>query len=169
MEIKKWVLQVEEYASPAELTEEDRTLLEKAVIARASAYAPYSHFEVGAAVRLVNGRIFTGNNQENVAYPSGLCAERVALFQSQAECPDVPVEAIAITAAAEEFAMTEPVSPCGSCRQVMAEYENRHRNRIRVIMAGNGYIRAVNGIENLLPFMFMLEGLKKPGGRRAKG
>jgi cytidine deaminase len=110
--------------------------------------------------------IITGNNQENVAYPSGLCAERVALFHAQAEYPDEAVEAIAITASAEDFAMTEPVSPCGSCRQVMAEYENRHRNKIRVIMAGNGYIRAINGIENLLPFMFMLEALKRPGKKK---
>jgi len=169
MEIKRLVLQVEEYASADELQDGDRELLEKAITARSSAYAPYSHFEVGAAVRLANGLIFTGNNQENVAYPSGLCAERVALFHAQSVWPEIPVESIAITASAEEFAMTEPVSPCGSCRQVMAEYENRHRNKIRVIMAGNGYLRAINGIENLLPFMFMLEALKKPGGRKAKG
>jgi len=164
MEIKKWVLQVEEYTSADELSSPDRELLERAILAKSSAYAPYSRFEVGAAVRLSNGMIFTGNNQENVAYPSGLCAERVALFHAQAEYPEVPVEAIAITASADDFQLNEPVSPCGSCRQVMAEYENRHRNRIRVIMGGNGYLRAVNGVDNLLPFMFMPEGLKRTKG-----
>lgn len=155
------LIRVEAYASPDELPEQDRTLLEKAIQARADAYAPYSRFEVGAAVRLGNGRIVTGNNQENVAYPSGLCAERVALFHAQAAFPGVPVEAIAISAASEEFELTEPVSPCGSCRQVMAEYEHRHQSHIRVIMAGKGFVHAVSGVENLLPLMFMPEGLRR--------
>jgi len=162
MEIKKVVLQYEEYLSLDELLAHEKELMEQAIQARASAYAPYSHFEVGAAVRLANGEIITGNNQENVAYPSGLCAERVAIFHAQSKYPDIPIEAIAITAMSEDFTVREPVSPCGSCRQVIAEYENRHRNRIRIIMGGNhGRIRAVNGIENLLPLMFMLEELKK--------
>lgn len=166
MDIKKIVLLVEEYSSLNELNPEDRELMEQAMLIRSQAYAPYSNFEVGAAVRLQNGVIITGNNQENVAYPSGLCAERVALFHAQAHYPDIPVETIAVTASSEDFKVAEPVSPCGSCRQAMAEYENRHHKKIRVIMgANNGAIRVVNGVETLLPFMFMLEELKKPKKR----
>ena len=109
-----------------------------------------------------NGNIFTGNNQENVAYPSGLCAERVALFYAQSQNPEVPVEAIAISARSSDFALNEPVTPCGSCRQVIAEYENLYNTPVRIIMGGhNGKVRVVNGIENLLPMLFYLEELKK--------
>jgi cytidine deaminase len=162
MEIKKVVLQYEEYPSLDELPASDRELMEKAAGAVVMAYAPYSRFRVGAAVRLANGKVITGSNQENAAYPSGLCAERVAMFHAQSQFPDVPIEAVAITAASEDFKKSDPVSPCGSCRQVMAEYENRHNNTIRVIMASNSSRAwAVNGIENLLPLKFMLEELKK--------
>jgi len=166
MDIKKIVLLVEEYSSMEELQPLDQELMKQAILARSMAYAPYSHFEVGAAVRLQNGVIITGNNQENVAYPSGLCAERVALFHAQSLHPGIPVEAIAVIASSDDFKVTDPVSPCGSCRQVVAEYENRHRNKIRVIMGSpNGKIRAVNGVDSLLPLMFMLEELKKPRKR----
>ncbi len=162
MDIKKIVLHLEEYASVRDLSPQDQELMEQAILARKSAYAPYSFFQVGAAVRLENGVVVTGNNQENVAYPSGLCAERVALFHAQSMYPDIPVEAIAVTATSPDFKMLEPVSPCGSCRQVMAEYENRHKSNIRVIMSSNnGKVWAVNSIDQLLPFMFMLEELKK--------
>jgi cytidine deaminase len=162
MRIKKIILQVEEYSSLDELPAVDRELMEQATSARSTAYSPYSRFEVGAAVKLTNGAVITGSNQENAAYPSGLCAERVALFHAQSLYPEAAVETIAITAASRDFKMTEPVSPCGSCRQVMAEYENRHHHNIRVIMGSNdGKFWAVNSIDNLLPLMFMLEQLKK--------
>lgn len=155
-------IRVEEFNSQEELNKSDRDLMEQATLASESSYSPYSSFSVGAAVRLANGEIITGNNQENAAYPSGLCAERVALFYAQARFPDVPVETIAIYASSSEFKLDRPVTPCGSCRQVMAEYETRHKSKIRVIMGGDhGHIQVIEGIESLLPLMFMLEKLKK--------
>lgn len=151
-----------EYNGPDELTEEDRQLLEKAREAINSAYAPYSAYHVGAAVLLENGRIFTGNNQENVAYPSGICAERVALFYASSQYPDVPVKAIAISARAKGFTVHSPVTPCGSCRQVMAESEDRFKNNLKLIMRGeNGKINVIHGVSNLLPLMFRAEELKR--------
>jgi len=155
-------IRVEEFNSQEELNKSDRNLLDQATLASESSYSPYSSFHVGAAVRLANGEIITGNNQENAAYPSGLCAERVALFYAQARFPDVPVEAIAIYASSSEFKLDKPVTPCGSCRQVMAEYETRHNRKMRVIMGGDhSHIQVIEGIESLLPLMFMLEKLKR--------
>ena len=151
-----------EYDSLDELNVEDRNLLEKARGAINSAYAPYSAYYVGAAVLLENGMIFTGNNQENVAYPSGICAERVALFYASSQYPDVPVNAIAVSAKAKGFTVHSPVTPCGSCRQVMAESEGRFQNRLRLIMRGeNGKINVIEGVSNLLPLMFRAEELKR--------
>ena len=151
-----------EYDSIEELNAEDRSLLEHARSAIKSAYAPYSAYHVGAAVLLDNGKIFTGNNQENVAYPSGICAERVALFYASSQYPDIPVKAIAVSARARGFKINSPVTPCGSCRQVMAETENRFQQKMKLIMRGeNGKINVVNGIKNLLPLMFRAEELKK--------
>jgi len=151
-----------EYDGPEELAEEDRQLLDKAREAIKSAYAPYSSYHVGAAVLLDNGKVFTGNNQENVAYPSGICAERVALFYASSQYPDVPVKAIAVSAKARGFKVHSPVTPCGSCRQVMAESEDRFRNKLKLIMRGeNGKINVVHGIDNLLPLMFRAEELRR--------
>ena len=162
MEIKKISLIVEEYDSPDELNAPDRELLENAVRASQTAYAPYSSFRVGAALRLSDGQIILGNNQENAAYPSGLCAERVALFYAQAHFPAEAVEAIAIYANATDFTLRQPVTPCGACRQVIAEYEHRHKVKTRILMSnGNGKVQVVNGAGNLLPLMFYLEELKK--------
>lgn len=152
---------IEEYNSSGELPEQDRILLQQATAAADSSYSPYSSFQVGAAVRLTNGKIVTGNNQENAAYPSGLCAERIALFYAQAQNPGVPVEAVAIFARSGEFEVDQPVTPCGSCRQVMAEYENRHHRKMRIIMGNSGQVKVVDGIENLLPLMFVMDKLKR--------
>jgi cytidine deaminase len=150
-----------EYSSIEELNPADRSLLEQASEAIKSAYAPYSAYHVGAAALLENGRIVTGNNQENVAYPSGICAERVALFYASSQFPEVPVVAIAVTAKAKHFKIKSPVTPCGSCRQVMAETENRFHKPIRLIMHGeNGKIIIVEGVKNILPLMFTAEELK---------
>ncbi len=150
------------YDSPDELSADDREVLEHAVEASQKAYAPYSGFFVGAAVRLGNGRIIIGNNQENVAYPSGLCAERVALFHASANYPGETVKTIAITANSNGFKVTNPTTPCGSCRQVMAETENRQHEKIRVIMMGSSGICYVSdSVENLLPLMFRADELKK--------
>jgi cytidine deaminase len=154
-------IRLEEYASLDELSKPDRELLELATRASETSYSPYSSFRVGSAVRLANKEVITGSNQENAAYPSGQCAERVALFFAQARYPDVAVDAIAIYASSAEFKLDKPVTPCGSCRQVMAEYENRHRNKIRVIMGNNNHVQIIEGIEGLLPLMFMMEKLKK--------
>lgn len=152
----------QEYERVDDLNESDRLLLEHARIAIKSAYAPYSTFHVGAAVLLENDEIITGNNQENVAYPSGICAERVALFYASSQYPDIPVKAIAIAARAKGFNVNSPVTPCGSCRQVMAETESRFNNNLRLIMRGeNGKIIIIEGVKNILPLMFQAEELKK--------
>jgi cytidine deaminase len=151
-----------EYDSINELNEADRLLLEKAREAVQAAYAPYSEYYVGAAVLLENGEIYTGNNQENVAYPSGLCAERVAVFAAAANNPGIPVKAVAISARAGKFSVDNPVMPCGSCRQALAEYEMLYKNDIRVIMMGeNGKVIVTESIRDILPLMFHAEELKK--------
>ncbi len=150
------------YNSADQLPQADLELLKEATIASGNAYAPYSKFRVGAALRLAGGKIIRGNNQENVAYPSGLCAERVALFYASASHPGEVVEAIAITAATDEFVINHPVTPCGSCRQVMAETEKKQNTGIRVIMKGeNGKVYVTENARCLLPLMFEADELKK--------
>lgn len=151
------------YDNLDDLPESDQLLLEAARSILNNAYAPYSAYKVGAAVRLENGTVVTGSNQENVAYPSGLCAERVALFYASSKFSESAVSAIAITASAEDFDIQDPVTPCGACRQVIAETEQRYGNHpIRIIMQGErGRVFVVEGINNLLPLMFHAEELKK--------
>jgi cytidine deaminase len=150
------------YGSRDELPAADHALLQMATEAAEKAYAPYSLFKVGAALRMSNGQIVTGNNQENVAYPSGMCAERVALYYASANFPDVPVETIAITATTRVFELTSAVTPCGSCRQVMAETEKKQKHNIRVIMPGdNNTILVTDSCRQLLPLMFEANGLLK--------
>jgi cytidine deaminase len=134
----------------------DAELLLEAHKATRNSYAPYSKFHVGAAARLANGVIVRGNNIENAAYPSGLCAERVTLFAAQAQYPDVPVEALAITACSEITEVTEPVAPCGACRQVMVETEQRSGQPMRIICQGHtGPVFVFDGVETLMPFIFL--------------
>lgn len=155
---------IEEYAEEEQLPEKDQLLLTQAAQAMTSSYAPYSDFHVGAALMLHDGHIVSGSNQENAAYPSGLCAERVALFYAKSTFPDAVVSRMAITAYADHFIMDKPVTPCGACRQVLAETEKRQGAPIRIIMRGpTGVTQIVDGIENLLPLMFHEEKLKKPG------
>lgn len=155
-------IEVEEFSSRDELIPADAELLQQATIASESSYSPYSSFCVGAAVKLSNGMVIKGSNQENAAYPSGTCAERTALFYAQSEYPDQSVDAIAIFAQSDEFKLDQPITPCGACRQVMAEVENRQGREMKVIMGNNNHVRIVKGIDSLLPLMFMLESLKKP-------
>lgn len=151
-----------EYDSDQELSQAEQELLKKAREASKSAYAPYSNFYVGAALLLENGLIVTGNNQENVAYPSGLCAERVAIYAAGAQYPNVAITTIAITCSSKNFKVDQPLSPCGACRQAMSEYEVRHNQNIRTILAGEtGKILVMDSIADLLPFMFKAEELKK--------
>jgi len=137
------------------LSSQDLEILDKARQASKDAYAPYSHFRVGAALKLANGEFVCGNNQENAAFPSGMCAERVAIFYASAQFPGIPIDTIAIFAQADEFETDQIVSPCGSCRQVISEYEHLAQKPIRILMkAQKSKILLVEGIENLLPFGF---------------
>lgn len=143
-----------------ELPEEMRELVTEARKISEKAYSPYSGFCVGAAVKLSNGKIITGNNQENAAYPSGLCAERTALFYANANYPDIPVDAIAISAHNRRGIVREPVKPCGSCRQVILETEARFNHKIKIILDGQQSIFIFNGIDSLLPLSFKPASLK---------
>lgn len=152
-----------EYNSSAELPAPDRELLEVSRTATSTSYAPYSHYHVGAAVRLANGMVFSGSNQENMAFPAGLCAERVAVFAASSNLPDVAIEAIAISAKADNFEVSEPVPPCGMCRQAIVEYEMKFNHHIRVILSGEkGKVLVIDGMDKLLPLMFLAKGLVKP-------
>ena len=139
-----------------ELAPQDAELMRCAHEAVQNSYAPYSKFHVGAAVRLANGAIVTGNNIENAAYPSGLCAERVTMFAAMAQYPGVPFEALAVTAHSESKVIDEPVAPCGACRQVMVEVEQLSKQPLRVLCQGEtGPVMVFDGIESLMPFIFL--------------
>ena len=145
-----------------ELDISEQELIEKAKNAYSNAYAPYSGFLVGASVLLENGEIINGSNQENVAYPSGLCAERVALFYAGAKYPEVAIKTIAISAKSKTFEIDDVVSPCGACRQVMAEYQQKQGQNIRLLLhPTNDEVLIANSVTDLLPFMFNSEKLRK--------
>lgn len=147
-------IEVESYNNVTELPADEQELVNLAEKVAKNAYAKYSHFFVGAAVKLANGEIITGNNQENNAYPSGLCAERVALFYANAKYPDVPVTKMAIVAIYKDDILHDPVAPCGACRQVMLETEVRFDTPIRTILVGKNKILAMNDIKSMLPLSF---------------
>ena len=133
----------------------DLLLVEKAVSGMDNAYAPYSNFKVGASVRLENGEIVVGNNQENIAYPSGLCAERVALFYVGANYPNVSIETICIVAKGDLIPIDSILAPCGCCRQVMIESEQRQSKPIRVILVNqNKTVVVIETVKHFLPFIF---------------
>jgi cytidine deaminase len=160
MQSEEFTIRLQVFDSSDALPSDEKYLLSKALEARELAYAPYSKFKVGAAVLLDSGIIYTGNNQENVAYPSGLCAERVAIFAAMSENPKAIVEKIAITAISEMHELTTPVYPCGACRQVIAEYEFNAKKPIRMVLYGtSGKVHVLDGIGNLLPFAFNAENL----------
>lgn len=139
----------------SELTDTDRQLVIAAQEATLRSYAPYSHFHVGAAVLLENGTIVTGTNQENVAYPSGLCAERTALFYANSQYPDIAVKALAIAAKTAAGDLCQiPISPCGACRQVMLETEKRFGQTIRILLAGTENFYIADSAKSLLPLAF---------------
>ncbi len=143
------------YSSLDELSSKDKELVLRAREVSKTAYAPYSQFYVGAAIRLASNEIVEGSNQENMAYPSGMCAERVAIYYANSHHSDQKIESIAVTAFAKKFDVNHPVSPCGACRQSMAEYELKQNQPIRLIMTGeSGEIYIAESIETVLPFMF---------------
>ena len=138
-----------------ELTQDEQFLIEKAIESTNNSYAKYSHFHVGAALQLENGQVLPGCNQENAAFPAGLCAERSAIFAAGAQYPDVPVKTLAIAARDTNGELTEePVSPCGTCRQVMIETETRFSQPIRILLYGRRRIYVMDGIKNLMPLSF---------------
>jgi cytidine deaminase len=137
-----------------ELRDADQKMIQEAIKATEGSYAKYSHFNVGAAVLLDDGTVVRGANQENAAFPSGLCAERVALFAAQAHYPEMPVKTLAIAAKNEHGLTPKPVSPCGACRQVMIETETRFDTPIRILLYGKNRIYVMDGIKNLMPLSF---------------
>ena len=154
MQNRKIEITYAEYPSMAELPAEERDLLQKAIDATATAYSPYSHFCVGAAVLLANGETVTGSNQENVAYPSGLCAERTAMFAASARYPKVPMRKIAIVGKDQNGNLC-PATPCGACRQVMSEYQDVAGQNLQIILYSNGgTVLVFDGIDSLLPLRF---------------
>ena len=148
------------FAQPEELSEDDKQLVERAIEATASSYSPYSHFAVGAALRLSDGTIVIGSNQENAAFPSGLCAERTAIFAAGATHPDKAVTALAIAARNEAGLTAEPVSPCGACRQVILEVEQRYNCAVRILLYGTNGVYIINSIRDLLPLCFVDESMR---------
>ena len=138
-----------------ELTEADRHLVDRAFEMTHHSYSPYSHFSVGAAVRLNNGKVFEGCNQENAAFGVTICAERTALFAAGAAEPNTPIEAIAIAARGTNGELVEePVSPCGSCRQALIETEMRGKQQVHIILCGKDKFYIMEGIRNLMPLSF---------------
>ena len=147
--------ELEVFDSLSELPEDVRRVMNKAHEARNRAYAPYSRFKVGAAILLEDGNIVTGNNQENAAFPSGLCAERVAAFHAGAEYPGKAFRVLAITAGSVDEVNTKPIPPCGACRQSLAEYEKTQGSPMEIYFMGQeGAVVKAASMEDLLPFIF---------------
>ncbi len=143
-----------EYSSPEELSAADRELAYAAIEAIKGSYAPYSRFNVGAAVRLKDGGIVRGANQENAAFPSGLCAERTAMFSASATHPGIAMTSIAIAASQEGRLCSSPATPCGACRQVMAQYQMIAGEDMSVLLVGDGKILKFSRVDDLLPLIF---------------
>lgn len=143
-----------EYESIDQLEQNERELVEAAIEATKGSYAPYSKFNVGAAVRLDNGEIIKGANQENAAYPSGICAERTAMFYASATYPENAITSIAIGASQEGVLCSKPVSPCGACRQVMAEYQTKGGQPMTIYLIGSEKIWKFEKVNDLLPLIF---------------
>lgn len=144
----------EEYTSVGDLNAEDKLLVESAMEAMSGSFAPYSRFHVGAALRLQSGRIVKGANQENAAYPSGMCAERSAMFAAASQYPGDHIRCIAVAGGSDDELAKMPVSPCGACRQVMAQYQRNSGEPIQIILVGSEKIWKFPNVESLLPYIF---------------
>ena len=155
----KWETSIKVYTID-ELPPEEQRLINAAIEATERSYAPYSHFSVGAAVLMENGAIVCGNNQENAAYPSGMCAERTTLFYAHAQYPKHPVKALAIAARSKEGLLPSPIPPCGACRQVMLETEKRSGSPMRILLYGTQGIYKIEGTGSILPLSFDADFLK---------
>ncbi len=154
MSEKEINIRFHEYSSLDELDKADRELAEAAIDAMKGSYAPYSHFNVGAAVRLSNGVIVKGANQENAAFPSGLCAERTAMFSAGATWPDKAMVSLALAGGVMGRLAKSPATPCGACRQVMAQYQTKGGHPISIIMIGDGRIWKFDRVDDILPLIF---------------
>ena len=143
-----------------ELSPQDQELIRAAIEATNNAYANYSRFYVGAALRLENGKIVIGANQENAAFPSGLCAERTAVFAAQANYPDSPIETLAIAGRNEKGVLPNPITPCGACRQVILEIEDRYKKPIKILLYGTQKIYCVRSVKDLLPLSFVDDNMR---------
>lgn len=153
--MKKRLLEISYHSCKfEELTPEEKQLVEVARQATFRSYSPYSHFSVGASVLLANGVILSGSNQENAAYPSGLCAERTVLFYANSQYPNQPITMMAIAARSEKGFTEIPITPCGACRQVLAETERRFEQSIRILLYGETETIIIDGVKDLLPFLF---------------
>lgn len=153
--------QITIFDSKNELPAATLSLIKEAEAIRENAYAPYSNFRVGAAILLDNGKIITGNNQENAAYPSGLCAERVAIYFAGAQYPNAKMLQLAVTARSEKQTLQTPIPPCGSCRQAIAEYEIKQNQPIEIYFMGEtGSVYKTDSIKALLPLLFDSSSLK---------
>jgi cytidine deaminase len=143
------------YEDINELSDEDKSLMKVAIEATKTSYAPYSGFNVGAALLMEDGSIIIGNNQENAAYPSGMCAERVAIWKAGSSFPNKKVKKIAITAVSSNKQLDKPVGPCGACRQTLLEYEINQKEDVEVFFMGEiGNVVKTSSISSLLPFSF---------------
>ncbi|MDT0558444.1 cytidine deaminase [Ichthyenterobacterium sp. W332] len=146
---------LEVYSSLQELPNDIQMLMQQAIEARAKAYSPYSNFQVGAALSLDNGKIITGNNQENASYPSGLCAERTAIYYAGSQHPNSKITRMAITASSKTKVTDKPIPPCGACRQAILEYEIKQKQPIEIYFMGKvGEVAKSSSLTNLLPFIF---------------
>lgn len=143
-----------EYSCIEELCDSDREVVDAAIDAMKGSYAPYSHFNVGAAVRMSNGEIVKGANQENAAFPSGLCAERTAMFAASSMYPDKDMLSIAIVGGIYGRITASPATPCGACRQVMAQFQTKSGRAMSVIMVGMGRIWKFEKVDDILPLIF---------------
>jgi cytidine deaminase len=160
METVKLESIIQQFDSIEELNTVSKKLLLSAKEAAKKAYAPYSKFNVGCALLLENGEIILGNNQENIAYPSGLCAERTAVFYAGANFPTIPIKMLAVTAFAKSYEVNQPVMPCGACLQSISEIELRFSKPIQIILQGNsGAIYIAEGTKTFLPFQFFIKEL----------
>lgn len=154
MEEKEIRIRYKEFNSIGELDIPDKELLQRAIDATEGAYAPYSNFHVGAAVKMDNGAVFAASNQENAAYPSGLCAERSTVFYAHSKYPDAAIVALAVVAKANGELTPLPTYPCGACRQVLYESQMRGGKPIKIIIGSAGKIQIIESVNDLLPFAF---------------
>ena len=143
-----------------ELSNDEQFILSKAIEMTNNSYAKYSHFHVGAALLLETGEVIPGCNQENAAFPSGLCAERTAIFAAQAQCPEHAIIALAIAARNNGGLLQEPVTPCGACRQVILEIEDRYQKPVRILLYGKDGVYVVSSVKDLLPLSFVDASMK---------